>query len=147
MKSFLLDGKAPVCKWGMIPDEVYFEGGIPDGYGLAICPNHPYVILDIDQHGVNGFDNIPKELDDEVLRKHFSYSTKNNGRHVWFKYSGNKPLMNKTSGMGIDLRTSKGYVRWYLPGDIRDHLKEIKDSSNELNIWLESLFCGINNGK
>ena len=60
MKSFLLKEKFPICKWGMIPNETYFEGVVPDGYGLAISPHHPYIILDIDQHGtINGFDNIP----------------------------------------------------------------------------------------
>ena len=49
MKSFLLyNGKSPTVKWSMIPDEVYFEGKIPEGYSLAVCPSDPYIILDID---------------------------------------------------------------------------------------------------
>lgn len=131
----------------MIPDETYFEGEIPSEYGLAICPHHPYIILDIDWHGdINGFDNIPSELLLD-LSEHFCYDTKNNGRHIWLKYSGDKNLLNKPSGFGIDLRTSKGYVKWYLNGDIRDYISEVKDTSNELNKWLEILFCGVNHGK
>ena len=51
--------------------------------------------------------------------------------------------MNKASGLGIDLRTSKGYVKWYLPGDIRNHINQIKPTSNLLNDWLETLFIGV----
>lgn len=144
MKSFLLKDKKPIVKWGMIPDETYFEGNIPEGFSLAISPNNPYIILDIDKHGnINGFDNIPSELLLD-LSEHFCYDTKNNGRHIWIKYSGNKPLLNKTSGLGIDLRTCKGYVKWYLDKDIRSYIHLIKESSVELNIWLESLFLGVN---
>ena len=49
-------------------------------------------------------------------------------------------LANKASNQGIDLRTHKGYVVWYPEGDIRDSIKEIKESSPELNTWLEELF-------
>lgn len=140
MKSFLLKDKMPILKWSNIPDGYFFEGTVPEGYGLAICPHDPYVILDIDRHGsVNGFDNIPKYIKKE-LDKHFSYDTKNNGKHIWLKYSGFGVLANKASGKGIDLRTSKGYVKWYLPGDIRDHISEIKETSPTLNRWLEKLF-------
>ena len=116
MKSFLLKDKKPIVKWSMVPDETYFEGEVPQGFGLAICPNDPYVILDIDRHGgINGFSNIPNHLKPELNRA-FSYTTKNNGMHVWLKYTGTKKLLNKTSGLGIDLRTSNGYVKWYLYG-------------------------------
>lgn len=145
MKSFLLKDKKPICKWGMVPDETYFEGNIPEGYGLAICPHSPYVILDIDRHGdVNGFDNIPSFIAEE-LRRSFKYPTKNNGWHVWLRYSGDKNLLNKTSGLGIDLRTSNGYVKWYLKGDIRDYIHKVNETSPQLNQWLESLFLGVNN--
>jgi len=141
MKSFLLKGKTPICKWSMIPDEVYFEGEIPKGYGLAICPHNPYVILDIDKHGkINGIDNVPLEIYNELFKIHFRYKTKNNGYHVWLKYTGNKVLLNKTSGLGIDLRTEKGYVKWYLDKDIRSYINSIRETSNKLNNWLEKLF-------
>jgi hypothetical protein len=141
MKSFLLKDKTPICKWGMIPDNIFFEGEIPEGYGLAISPHHPYIILDIDRHGeINGFLNIPEDLRRKLFIDHFNYKTKNNGLHVWIRYSGHKSLLNKTSGLGIDLRTNKGYVKWYMDGDIRKYINRIKDSSEELNLWLEKLF-------
>lgn len=140
MKSFLLRGKIPTLKWGNVPINCFFEGKVPDGYSLAICPSDPYVILDIDRHGdVDGFDNIPEEIKKE-LEKHFSYATKNNGKHVWLKYSGEIKLANKASGLGIDLRTSHGYVKWYLDGDIRDYIDQVKETSSTLNEWLEKLF-------
>ncbi len=140
MKSFLLKGKQPILKWGNIPDEIYFEGEIPQGYSLGVNPSDPYIILDIDIHGnSNGFDNIPDYLLLQ-LSEHFCYDTKNNGRHYWLKYTGDKKLMNKASGLGIDLRTEKGYVVYYPNNDIRDQLHLIKDTSKEINIWLEKLF-------
>ena len=140
MKSFLLLNKTPILKWGNVPHGYFFKGEVPEGYGLAICPSDPYVILDIDRHGaINGFDNIPEDIKKE-LEEHFSYPTKSNGKHVWLKYSGSEILANKASGLGIDLRTSKGYVKWYLPGDIRDHMDEVKETSPTLNQWLEKLF-------
>ena len=140
MKSFLLKDKTPILKWGQIPDGYFFEGNIPKGYSLAICPHFPYIILDVDMHGeVSGFDNLPVKVMEE-LGYHFSYPTKNNGRHYWLKYTGNKVLMNKASGLGIDLRTNKGYVRWYLDADIRKYMDQIKETSPLLNKWLEKLF-------
>ena len=140
MKSFLLKEKVPICRWKPIPHGFFFEGKVPDGYSLAICPSDPYVILDIDRHGdVDGFDNIPEDIKTE-LESHFSYNTKNNGKHVWLKYSGEIKLANKASGLGIDLRTSHGYVKWYLDGDIRDYIDQVKETSPVLNEWLEKLF-------
>ena len=113
---------------------------MPDGYSLAICPHSPYIILDVDRHGkINGFNNIPEELGGE-LSMTLSYETKNHGRHFWFKYSGDKILANKASGLGIDLRTHKGYVVWYMEKDVRSYMHRIKETSSELNIWLEKLF-------
>ena len=63
---------------------------------------------------------------------------------MWLKYSGDKPLMNKTSRLGFDLRTKSGYVKWYLKGDIRDYMYLIKETSLEINNFLESHFLGIN---
>lgn len=140
MKSFLLKDKKPIVKWGLIPQETYFEGSIPEGYGLAISPHNPYIILDIDNHGdINGLDNIPDTIK-SILNDHFQYKTKNNGLHVWLKYTSDKELMNKTSGLGIDLRTHKGYVKWYLDKDIRSYIHLIKDTDDILNKWLEELF-------
>ncbi len=140
MKSFLLKGKTPIIKWGMIPDETYFEGNVPEGYQLAVSPSEGYVVIDIDNHGkVNGFDNIPNFLLDE-LNSTLRYKTKNNGCHYWFKYTGDKELANKASRLGIDLRTHKGYVVWYLNIDVRNCLNSIKETSGEINTWLEQLF-------
>ena len=143
MKSFLLKDKKPICKWSLVPQECYFEGEVPEGYGLAICPHDPYIILDIDRHGeVDGFDNIPEDITKELLG-HFRYATKNNGSHIWLKYTGTKKLLNKTSGKGLDLRTHNGYVKWYLDKDIRSYIHLVMDTSPELNTFLESLFQGV----
>lgn len=140
MKSFLTKGKVPIIKWGMLPDETYFEGKIPEGYSLTVSPSGNYIIIDVDVHDKgSGFDNIPSELLSE-LESTLNYSTKHNGRHYWFKYTGNKHLANKTSGKHIDLRTNKGYVVWYPEYDIRDVLHNIKETSIPLNKWLEELF-------
>lgn len=144
MKSFLVKDKKPIIRWGSLPDETYFEGNVPEGYSLAISPwgYDGYVIIDVDRHeDKNGFDAIPQELKGE-LSQTLHYPTKNNGMHYWVKYTGSLPLANKTSGLGIDLRTNKGYVVWYPKTDIRDHIKngEIKESSERLNKWLEKLF-------
>jgi hypothetical protein len=140
MKTFLLKDKRPICKWGQIPDNIYFEGELPENYSLAICPNAPYVILDIDDHkGKCGFDNIPFSIKIE-LSEHFAYQTNSGGQHIWLKYTGNKELANKTSGFFIDLRTHNGYVKWYLDGDIRNYIHEVKETSLKLNNWLEQLF-------
>lgn len=143
MKSFLLKDKQPICKWSMVPDETYFEGKVPEGYGLAICPNAPYIILDVDMHGsIDGFSNLPMHLSKELYSS-LNYSTKNKGRHFWLKYTGNKVLMNKASKLGIDLRTHRGYVKWYLDKDIRSYKHLINNTSESLNSWLEELFCGV----
>ena len=71
-----------------------------------------------------------------------SYPTKNNGKHLWFKYTGTDDLANKTSGLGIDLRVGcKGYVVWYPKEDLRDSMSKVKETSTTLNKWLEEL-CG-----
>lgn len=140
MKSFLVRGKRPTVKWGLIPDGIFFEGDTPEGFFLAVCPSEGYVIIDIDRHGdVDGFDNIPKHLEKE-LSLTLNYPTKNNGKHVWVKYTGDVLLANKASNQGIDLRTQKGYVVYYPDNDIRDQMHLVKESSKELNTWLEDLF-------
>ena len=141
MNTFLLyDGKKPNVKWGNTQDEIYFEGEFPQGFSLAVNPSFPYVIIDVDKHGKkDGFDFLPKVLEKE-LESTFSYNTKNNGKHFWFKYTGDKHLMNKTSGLGIDLRTDKGYVVYYPKNDIRKQMHLVKDTSELMNLWLENLF-------
>jgi len=140
MKSFLVKGKKPVIKWGSLPEGAFFEGALPEGYSLAISPSGDYIVLDVDRHGnIDGFDNVPKQFDEE-LESTLNYPTKNNGGHYWFKYTGGKFLANKASSIGIDLRTDRGYVVWYPKGDVRDHMDEINETSLEMNAWLESLF-------
>lgn len=139
MKSFLLKNNKPILKWGQIPDGHFFEGNIPEGYSLAVSPSSPYVILDVDVKNVNGFKIIPKEILTELNRT-FNYTTKSGGRHYWIKYTGDKPLFNRATKYGIDLRTHKGYVRWYSKKDIRDCIFLIKDSTPILNEFLEKFF-------
>ena len=144
MKSFLVKDKVPIIRWKNIPNEIYFEGDIPEGYSLAVNPHDPYIVIDIDRHGdIDGYKNVPGKFSRELIETH-SYDTKNKGSHHWFKYSGTKTLKNKASALGIDLRTNKGYVVYYPAmrgeGDIRDHIHLIKESSPKMNIWLETLF-------
>lgn len=139
LKSFLLKNNKPILKWGQIPDGYFFEGNIPEGYSLAVSPSSPYVILDVDVKNVNGFKIIPKEILTE-LNNTFNYATKSGGRHYWIKYTGDKPLFNRATKYGIDLRTNKGYVRWYPKEDIRDCIFLIKDSTPILNEFLEKFF-------
>lgn len=144
MKSFLVRDKYPVIRWSLLPDGTFFEGPLPEGYNLAIVPSGDYIVIDIDRHGtIDGFKIIPLELKPELFNT-LNYQTRNNGMHFWFKYKGNKPLGNKSSGQGIDLRVGfKGYVVWYPEKDIRDCLDEIQTSSKEMNKWLEKLFSYI----
>ena len=140
MHSFLVKNKKPICKWTQIPHGIFYEGLIPKGYDLAVCPSEGTVILDIDRHGdKNGFDYIPEHLKSE-LSNTLNYPTKNQGEHYWFKYTGDKILANTHSKYGIDLRTHKGYVVWYPKDNPRNYLHLIKESSTELNSWLEDLF-------
>jgi hypothetical protein len=140
MKSFLLCNKSPIIKWGLLPDNTFFEGNLPEGFSLAVSPSEGTIIIDVDKHGdINGFDNLPKDLLQELTQT-LKYNTKNNGCHYWFNYTGNKFLANKTSGLGIDLRTNKGYVVWYPKEDVRGLLHTINPTSQKMNEWLEKLF-------
>lgn len=150
MKSFLAkaDTKKPIIQWGMLPNNVFYEGDIPEGYILCVCPSENYIVVDVDRHGkVDGFDNVPVEILSELATT-FNYPTKNNGRHYWVWYTGTKTLMNKASGLGIDLRIGAkgsncgGYVTWHPRNemDIRNEITKIKNSSEQLNSWLEKLF-------
>ena len=143
MKSFLLKGKRPIIRWGLLPDNVFFDGKVPEGFNLAVTPSENYIVLDIDRHGdIDGMDNVPNKLKMEIF-KTLNYETKNDGYHCWFWYTGNKPLANKASGQGIDLRTKKGYVVWYPSYDIRNSLDKINKKSPILNTWLEKLFSYV----
>lgn len=147
MKTFLVNqNKKPVCKWGSLKDETFFEGNIPEGYKLAFCPSKGYVVIDVDvdlKNNKNGFLNIPLNLRLE-LESTYNYETKRKGRHYHFKYSGTKDLGNKTSPYSIDLRVGeKGYCILYNNEDIRKCQYLIKETSEELNLWLEKLFSYI----
>jgi hypothetical protein len=140
MKSFLVKDKKPVVRWGLLPDNVFFEGTLPEGYSLAISPSDKYIIIDVDVNDKkNGFNAIPSDILKE-LNSSLNYPTKNKGSHFWLNYTGEKNLPNKTSGVGIDLRTNKGYVVWYRNDDIRDCMHLIHNTSDTMNMWIESLF-------
>ena len=67
MKSFLLRGKKPIIKWGMLPNETYFEGNTPEGFSLAVVPSEGYIVVDVDRHGdEDGFNHIPFSLEEEL---------------------------------------------------------------------------------
>lgn len=142
MKSFLLNAKTntPIIKWGCLPKNTHFIGNVPENYYLAVSPSDNYIILDIDNKPKGcGFDHIPLEIMDE-LEQSFHYTTKSKGMHVFLKYTGNKQLINRTSNIFIDLRTNRGYVRYYHNVLIQECMYLIKETSKELNLWLEKLF-------
>lgn len=149
MKSFLCKGKQPIIRWSLLPDNTFFEGKVPEGFSLAVMPSKGYVVIDVDRHGkIDGFENIPLDLYEE-LQSTLNYPTKNDGRHYWFKYTGNAYLGNKASGQGIDLRVGcKGYVIWYPEDcDVRDVIHNVQESSEKMNKWLENLFSYVNKKK
>lgn len=128
----------------MLPDNTFFEGVTPEGFSLAVTPSEGHVIIDVDRHGnIDGFENIPSDILIE-LNMTLNYKTKNNGKHYWFNYTGNEVLANKSSKIGIDLRTNKGYVVYYPDNDVRDQMYLVRDSSENMNNWLESLFGYVN---
>lgn len=151
MKTFLLKNNTPLIKFSMLPDNTFFEGELPgEEYKLALCPtNEKMVIVDIDckEGKGNGYENIPKEIFKELL-KSFYYKTKSGGMHIFVYYTGDKLLKNSTSKLSIDLRigankktnNAGGYVRYN--GNIHPKKIEplIKESSNDLNTFLEGLF-------
>ena len=149
MKSFLLKNNIPILKWSLVPNEVYFEGNVPEGYALAVCPSENIIILDVDvKNGKNGFLNIPDKIFLEI-EKTFNYYTKSGGKHYFINYTGNKVLLNTSTKYGLDLRigakpgNSGGYVKWNHHTDIRHCIHLINESSNEANQWLEGLFQGV----
>jgi len=146
MKSFLLKNNKPIVNWGSIPDNVFYEGVVPEGYALAVCPSDNYIILDVDvKNNKNGYENIPHLIQIE-LDKSFNYKTKSGGAHYWLQYLGNKTLKNCSTQYGLDLRigakngNAGGYVKYHHNVDIRECISLIKETSVELNKWLEKLF-------
>ena len=147
MKSFLLDpSNKPVIKWGLLKDGIHFEGCLPNGYSRAVAPSGNIVILDIDKkRNKDGFNYIPIHILEELLNT-FNYNTKSGGSHCFINYTGSKMLLNRATEYGLDLRIAArngncgGYVKYYYSKDIRECEHLIKDSSLELNEFLESLF-------
>lgn len=154
MKSFLLKSGAPTIKFSMLPDGCHFEGDIPEGYSLALCPtNEKQVILDVDlKNGKDGYSNIPMLIMLE-LQETFHYKTKSGGAHYFLNYSGDKTLLNTSTSKGLDLRigankktkNAGGYVKYNGSMQVKDIEQFIKTTSPELNNFLESLFLGVNN--
>lgn len=143
MKSFLVRNKKPICSWTKLPEGTLFKGDVPEGFNLAVNPSKGYIIVDVDRHEEkDGFNHIPDDVLSE-LNTTFHYSTKNNGVHYWLQYEG-KQLMNKPSGLGIDLRTEKGYVVWYSNIPLEDAINLIKPCSEKLTLWLLDLFTSKN---
>jgi hypothetical protein len=149
MKSFLLRNGSPTVKWGSIPSHCFFEGNIPEGYDLAVAPTDDYIVVDVDKkNDKNGFHNIPTDIF-LLLTETYYYNTKSGGAHFWLKYTGTGLLKNTSTKYGIDLRIGAkdgncgGYVKYHPASngeDIRDHVKEIKETSLIMNLWLEKLF-------
>ena len=139
MRTFLLKNNKPTILWGQTPKYKRFKGLPPKGYDLAVSMDDNYVILDVDvKNDKNGFDHIPKEVL-EQLKNTFNYKTKNNGAHFWIEYKGNKYLMNRATKFGLDLRTSKGYVKYPIEDDPYSHLSEVY-SHPVIDNFLESLY-------
>ncbi len=151
MKSFLLNNQyKPTVKWSLVPENCFYEGEVPTGFFKAVCPGK-YIVLDVDNKSPekSGFNYIPISILAE-LENTFNYKTKSgNGRHYWILYLGDKTLMNTSTKYFLDLRVGQklnnagGYVLYHHSVDIRQCTHLIKESSNELNIWLEKLFQGV----
>lgn len=167
MKSFLLYKNSPTVKWSFIPDGIFYEGKLPgEDYALAVCPSENIVILDVDEkNGKSGHSHIPKyskfkkfifklfgiQKTDILseLKDTYNYKTRSGGSHYWVRYTGNKVLLNRATRFGLDLRVGKnnetgnngGYVKYPSTNkDIRECVHLIKESSIELNKFLENLF-------
>jgi len=146
MKSFLLKNNKPIVKWGMIPDNVFYEGIISEGYALAVAPSNNVVVLDVDlKKDKDGYSHIPMLIMQE-LNNTLNYKTKSGGAHFWINYTGSKTLINRATSLGLDLRVGArksnngGYVKWHHTIDIRECKHLILNSSERLNDWLETLF-------
>jgi hypothetical protein len=146
MKSFIVKDKKPLIKWGNLPDNTFFEGTVPEGYHLAVSPSKEYIVIDVDvnlEKDKNGFQYIPKELLEE-LEQTYNYTTKRGGKHFWLNYGNTNNLLNISTALNIDIRLpQKGYAIYYPfnnKDDIRNHISEIKECSNELKKWIDELF-------
>lgn len=151
MKSFLLKNGVPTIKFSMLPDNIFFEGDLPGKeYDLAVCPtDEKMIVVDIDckEGKINGYTNVPTTIFEELIQS-FHYKTKSGGMHIFLHYTGDKVLMNKSTKFAIDLRigankktrNAGGYVKYAHHEDIRKCVHLIKETSEELNKWLESLF-------
>jgi hypothetical protein len=149
MRTFLLNSnKTPIIKWSNLEEGQQFLGTVPENYFLAVCPDWGTIILDVDKKGIkNGYDFIPKHILKE-LEESFWYYTKSGGAHFFIKYTGHRILLNKSTSQGLDLRIGKnpitknngGYVRYQGNQPIQNCIHLIKESSQELNQWLEKLF-------
>jgi hypothetical protein len=152
MKSFLLKSNKPTVLWSLVPDNCFYVGKLPgEDYSLAISPgNSNIVIVDCDvKNNKNGYDFIPSNILDE-LKNSFWYNTKSGGAHFFVKYSGNKILKNCSTQLGLDLRRGSvkgnagGYVKYNGIIPVNEIESLIKESSQQLNEFLESLFLGVN---
>lgn len=137
----LKDGK-PIIKWGNLSQGTMFNGTLPEGFDLAISPSEGIVVIDFDvKNNKNAFDHVSDDILEELSKTLNYKTTSGNGRHFWIKYLGNKELLNRATKYGIDLRVSdKGYVKYNGDKDIRECIHLIKESSKEMNLWLEELF-------
>ena len=140
MRSFLLHNGKPTISWSQQKSNTFFEGNLPLGFDLALVPEE-YVVIDVDvKNGKNGFEHIPMKIQVE-LDETFFYNTASGGRHYFLSYSGNKELVNRATKEGIDIRVgTKGYVKYAFSEDIRKCTHLIKETSKEMNIWIEKLF-------
>jgi hypothetical protein len=149
MKSFLLKSGHPTIKFSLLPDNTFYEGIIPEGFDLAICPtNEKQVILDVDlKNGKDGYSNIPMLIMLE-LQDTFNYKTKSGGAHYYLNYTGDKLLKNCATELGLDLRigankatkNAGGYVKFNGSIPVKEIEPLIKQTSPNLNLWLEKLF-------
>jgi hypothetical protein len=149
MKTFLLKSGHPTIKFSLLPDNTFYEGIIPEGFDLAICPtNEKQIILDVDlKNGKDGYSNIPMLIMLE-LQDTFNYKTKSGGAHYYLNYTGNKLLKNCATELGLDLRigankatkNAGGYVKYNGSIPVKEIELLIKQTSPNLNLWLEKLF-------
>ena len=152
MKSFLLKLNKPTVLWSLVPDNCYYIGNLPgEDYSLAISPgNSNIIIVDCDvKNNKDGYKFIPPNILNE-LKESFWYHTKSGGAHFFVKYSGNKILKNCSTKYGLDCRRGSvlgnagGYVKYNGITPVNEIESLIKESSEELNKFLESLFLGVN---
>jgi hypothetical protein len=82
------------------------------------------------------------------LQDTFNYKTKSGGAHYYLNYTGNKLLKNCATEYGLDLRigankatkNAGGYVKYNGSIPVKEIESLIKQTSPNLNLWLEKLF-------